>query len=293
MTRKDSVLRKALKKDMPQMPFQMSARFDDTVSAFKGPTARHSIALRVTRAAALLLLVVFFVLPNVSPTIAYAMQDIPILGDLIKVFTIYKVDESDDNHYQKVEIPHIEGAEGENAAVDYINADVEELTSAVMAEYKATVAEYPDSHTGLLIDYEVITNTSQWFTLRLMVFRDGGSSNVQYYFYHIDKQAGKLVELSDLFREDFDYQSLISEEIKAQMRQQHSDNPNMIYWVDENDGTNYVFEQIAPDQNFYFDTDGALVIVFGKYEVAPGYMGCPEFTIPSRVYAEGLASASE
>ena len=99
-----------------------------------------------------------------------------------------------------------------------------------------------------------------------MVFREAGSGSVQYYFYHIDKQKGELVQLSDLFREDYDYRKMFSDEIRTQMREQ----------IDEN-------------QNFYLDSDGNLVIVFDKYEVAPGYMGCPEFPIPTAVYTAGLA----
>ena len=76
------------------------------------------------------------------------------------------------------------------------------------------------------------------------------------------------------------------------MALRHRENPNMVYWTEEESKINVAFRQIAEDQNFYFNADGDLVIVFGKYEVAPGYMGCPEFTIPLQVYEEGLKSAS-
>lgn len=291
MTHNDSCFKRAMKKDTPQMPADMAARFDDTIATFQGHTSRRHNYVWALRFA-VLFLVVFLVLPNISPMIAYAMQEIPVIGDIVKVFTIYKLEEQDDHHYQNIEIPQIDATEGSNAAIDYINADVDALTKAVIEEYEAAVEKFPDAHTGLLIDYEVVTNTEDWFTLRLMVYWDAGSSVVEYYFYHIDKHRGTLVELSDLFRDDYDYQEVLSAEIKAQMRQQNAANPNMFYWIDENNGVNYVFEEIEENQSFYFNTDGELVIVFGKYEVAPGYMGCPEFTIPANVYANGLASVS-
>ena len=37
------------------------------------------------------------------------------------------------------------------------------------------------------------------------------------------------------------------------------------------------FQAIDPDQQFYLDGNGDLVIVFGEYEVAPGSMGMPRF----------------
>ena len=42
----------------------------------------------------------------------------------------------------------------------------------------------------------------------------------------------------------------------------------------------------------YFDDKGDLVIVFEKYDVAPGYMGCPEFVIPREVYQDGFLLSS-
>ena len=289
MTRFDSRLRIKMKTDAPRMPADMAARFDDTIAAFRNTPSRRSTVFRLVRLAALVLVIVLFVLPNINPTIAYAMQEIPILGDLISVFTVYKLEESNEYHHQNVQIPQIEATEGSNPAIDYINADVEALANAAIAEYEATVEQYPDAHTGLLIDYDVITNTDDWFTIRLMVFREAGSGSVQYYFYHIDKQKGELVQLSDLFRQDFDYRTVLSDEIRTQMRRQMEDNSNLVYWVDEGSGANFVFDQIDENQNFYFDSDGNLVIVFGKYEVAPGYMGCPEFTIPPEIYTAGLA----
>ena len=45
-------------------------------------------------------------------------------------------------------------------------------------------------------------------------------------------------------------------------------------WVDI-----FSITALGAEQNFYFDNDGNLVIVYSKYEVAPGYMGCPEIVI--------------
>ena len=288
MSRFDSHIRKDLQSEAPRMPSDMADRFDATLSAFQKRSFPRRWGRWVVRAAALMLVIVLFVLPNINSTIAYAMQEIPVFGDIIRVFTVYKLEQSNEYHYQDIQVPQIDTTEGSSPAIDYINADVEALANAAIAEYEATVEKYPDAHTGLLIDYDVVTNTRDWFTIRLMVFREGGSSNVQYYFYHIDKQKGELVQLSDLFQPDFDYRAILSDEIRTQMRQQMADNENLVYWVDEGNSTNIVFDRIAEDQNFYFDSEGALVIVFGKYEVAPGYMGCPEFTIPAGLYESGL-----
>lgn len=52
------------------------------------------------------------------------------------------------------------------------------------------------------------------------------------------------------------------------------------FWIgDEPDS----FERIKPNQNFFINDDGNLVICFDKYEVAAGAGGCPEFEIPHNV----------
>ncbi len=58
-------------------------------------------------------------------------------------------------------------------------------------------------------------------------------------------------------------------------------------WADEE-----CFESIDPDQNFYIDENGQLVIVFAEYEVAPGSMGEPESVIPTDVLDGFLAQPS-
>ena len=53
---------------------------------------------------------------------------------------------------------------------------------------------------------------------------------------------------------------------------------NKVYWV-ENAEIGQDFVSLDDKHNFYWDKDGNLVIVFDKYEVAPGSMGTPEFVI--------------
>ena len=78
--------------------------------------------------------------------------------------------------------------------------------------------------------------------------------------------------------------TIAGENIKKQMAEQMEKNENIIYWMYSDDKTFWGFYEIAPDQNFYFNENNDLVIVFNKYEVAPGSMGYPEFIIPLELY---------
>ena len=59
------------------------------------------------------------------------------------------------------------------------------------------------------------------------------------------------------------------------------------YWVQDSTFGNDIVSKRA-EHNFYWNENGDLVIPFDKYEVAPGYMGTPEFTIEKNVIANFL-----
>ena len=40
-----------------------------------------------------------------------------------------------------------------------------------------------------------------------------------------------------------------------------------------------IFEVLENEEKFYINEQGQVVISFDRYEIAPGYMGYPEFTI--------------
>ena len=52
------------------------------------------------------------------------------------------------------------------------------------------------------------------------------------------------------------------------------------------------FKAIDADQNFYIDKDGKLVILFEEYEVAPGSIGAPQFTVEPEVLQSILRQPS-
>lgn len=61
---------------------------------------------------------------------------------------------------------------------------------------------------------------------------------------------------------------------------------NISYWLDEEIEPEMNFVQIKENQNFYLNEQGAIVICFDEYEVAPGYMGLVEFTIEMDVLTD-------
>lgn len=234
------------------------------------------------------LVLLFFVMPNISPSIARAMEDIPIIGSIVKVTTIRNYQYNEGNYNADVKVPSVdvEGIE-DNDSVKFINSSVEELTDTLIEQFNKDMdVSGKKGHSALNIDYKVIANNDTWFTLRIRVNEIAASSNTYYEFYHIDKANGHIAQLSNLFTSS-DYVKVISDNIHAQISKQMEDDSSLIYW-DNAESPEKGFHNIDRNQNFYFSQEGNLVIVFDKYEVAPGYMGCPEFEIPRSIYSDYL-----
>lgn len=236
--------------------------------------------------------------PNVSENAAYAMSQIPILGNVIKMITVreYNYDserfEAKIKEAQLVQEEVVENdmdsavKEQTKESLQTINEDIEEMTDRLIAQFEADV-ELGESYGGVYMEPQVVTDTDTWFTIRIVVTQVAGSGSEYEYFYHIDKTTGKIASLKDLFIDGADYMTPISEDIKKQMREQMAEDENLYYWVDD-EITEWNFQSIKEDQNFYLNEDGQIVICFDEYEVAPGYMGLVQFTIDNSVVSDIL-----
>ena len=239
-------------------------------------------ARRFVSAAACILFVMLVLLPNVSVTYAHAMENIPIIGELVGIFTVRNYFYSDDRHELNADVPEVNDPNNEQVS-DLINKDVNELTGAIIQKFYGDLEISHDTGYGsIYIDYETVTNTDKWFTLKLTVSEVQASSNTYFKFYYIDRANGTYVTFGDLFDgEDFDS---IEQIIRAQMEAEMAADPDVVYWTEDSElGQNMT--ALNAEQNFYFDDAGNLVIVYNKYEVGPGYMGCPEFKITPKEYA--------
>lgn len=241
--------------------------------------------------------VILVVVPNISAEAAYAMGQIPILGSVIKAVTVREYhyeDEQFSAQIQEVQLERetdgqkeqeddIDITAGESIAV--INESIEEMTDRLIARFEEQV-ETGEGHSGVYADHEIVTDTDTWFTLRINVTEVAASGMNYQYYYHIDKTTGEIATLKDLFEDGADYITVVSENIKKQMKEKMAEDDSIIYWVDTEEELGHQFEQIKEDQNFYLSEDGQIVICFDEYEVAPGYMGLVQFTVEDEAVAD-------
>ena len=258
----------------------------------------------IATAAAAVLLVI---LPNTGAEVAYAMGSLPVVGKLFQAVTFRDYQYESERFEANVEVPQIivedveKRGEGENEkreaenveeenrngdvqqTVEEINFDIEQVTNQLIEEFQES-AELGESYGTLEIHHETVTDNENYFTLKLSMYRGAGSGYESYKFYTVDKRTGKQIQIGDLFQEDSNYNEILSEDIKEQMRAQMAEDEGQVYWVDYEEVPEWNWERLKDDQNFYFDAEGNIVIVFDEYEVAPGYMGAREFTVERSVY---------
>lgn len=218
---------------------------------------------------------VFVAVPNISPSVAMAMEKIPVIGSIVDFVTIR--DYSDLENNISVEAPK---ATGENESLQTLNKTTDEYIKSLIANFKNEYPEMPEK--SLDITYDILTDNTQILSLRINGLEVGASGYMYSKIYNVDKKDGNILSLKDIFKEDSDYVNILSENIKMQMKQQMEQDENKIYFL-ETDIEESNFEKIKEDQNFYFNDKNELVLCFDEYEVAPGYMGAVEFTIPKDV----------
>lgn len=235
--------------------------------------------------------VVFVGSINLSSEISYALSEVPVLGSIVRVLTFKTFELKDNNFDAELKTPAIEGLDSKLEAMlneKYLDEN-QKLYDDFMKEIdELKKADMEEAHMGIASGYEVKTDTDKLLVIGRYVVNTAGSSSTTIKYDTIDKQNKILITLPSLFKDEA-YIDIISENIKAQMKEQMKDENN-VYWLEDEMMGDENFSKIDKNQSFYITKDNQLVIAFDKYEVAPGYMGNPEFIIPSELLKDVLVS---
>lgn len=234
---------------------------------------------------------------NISPVMAKSLAGLPVLGEVVEVLTwkTYTVDHG--NMTAEIDVPAIQSEKQQGVAAE-LNEKYKEEAAALydqfVHEMKAMEQAGVNGHYGIYSDYDVITDTQQLLTIRRTITETAASAYETNKYDTIDKTNEVLITLPSLFKND-QYMATISHYIMEQMQSEMRETDmNSIYWVEgagiPNEELTERFTTIKPDQSFFINASGKLVIAFDEYEVAPGYMGTPTFEIPSELLTDLLVS---
>ena len=227
--------------------------------------------------------VVFIVSLNALPVFAQEMYDIPVLGGVARIFTLGRFENADEASYVRVEIPALSDT-GNDALEQRINYEVALKIDEVVSEAKKRARDYYDAYiaTGgekddfqpieIVVEYEVKCNNGEWVSFVVTEYETHASFYSESYYYNIDLDTGVELSLANLLGEN--YIEKANQAVREGIAAREDADPDAQFFHDE-----LAFQTIAPDQNFYINEAGHPVVVFNKYDIAPGYMGSQEFEI--------------
>lgn len=193
-----------------------------------------------------------------------------------------------DNAEISIEIPVIKGLKDANYEEQLNNLiklavekDLEEFKKQAKEISELDVEWKPQKKVGYEVKAEAEGDILS-FVIDTYTYTGGANGISRKDYYNIDVKGNKTINLDDLFKEASDYKTIINDEINKQIEEQVATGEK-VYFEDEEG-----FKTIDEAQTFFIDKDGNLVITFQMYEIAPRYIGHPEFEIPKSSIAHIL-----
>lgn len=227
---------------------------------------------------------------NTSSTFAAAAQNIPFIGRLAKVFTIRVYDTADVDMTVYGKVPGVELSGVTVEEKDFsaeVNERIQEKCDTYMKDAVERVKEYKEAFlaTGgteeefeakeivITVDYEITSQTNDTVSFNISGTESWVSAYSMREYYNLDLGSLTYLTLEDLLGES--YVSIVNDSIKKQMHEREATNEGIVFWTEAEGG----FSTIDKTTAFYINGEGKPVVVFEKYEVAPGAMGNVEFVI--------------
>lgn len=147
-------------------------------------------------------------------------------------------------------------------------------------ETGGTEKEWADRKFDIDVNYEVKYQRGAVVSFVITATQNWCAVYGERTFYNLDLLNGKNVVLSDLLGNN--YIDVANVQIVRQMKERVKTNPDSIYWGVTDEGASQGFDgftSVDETTDFYINAAGNPVIVFDKYEIAPGFMGEQEFEI--------------
>lgn len=232
-------------------------------------------------------LVVFAGALNVNTAFAEEAQQIPVVGALARILTVSSYTKSDGDEKISVEIPGIETiSKDTNGLSKKINEEILQSCNQYAdesvqraKEYKesflatgGTEAEWAEHKIEIKISYEIKSQTPDYLSFVVRGMESWTSAYSEDKYYNIDLKAEKLLTLKDVLGDD--YIEKANQSIKDQMDAKAQETGIPFFTAEEGG-----FQTISDDTKFYINENGNPVVVFNKYEIAPGAAGAVEFEI--------------
>ena len=217
---------------------------------------------------------------NASSTFATSLENIPVIGNIIKIvnFNNYRINK--DGMDVSISLPEVSS---DSKDLEYkLNKEFEKEGKEAYKKYEAEVAklekEGKTTHKSAEVWSETIAENDKIASIAIYNTEIEASAATSRKIYNINKENKTVLTLEGMFGNN-DYVDVLSKNILSQMKERTKKDSNDVYFVDNT-------FKIKKDQPFYINNKGELVICFDEYEVAPGSAGLVEFVIPSNIVSK-------
>ncbi len=251
-----------------------------------GSNYRFRKIIRSMGAAAAAGCILFTAALNTSPVFAREAAQIPLIGGLARILTFRSYATEQNDIAISVEIPTIEMiTEDTGIKVEKINQEIlarcsqyadeavrraEEYRTAFL-ETGGTPEEWAEHNIKVTVGYEIKQQNNDYLSFVVKGNENWTNAHDESRYYNLDLDTGEIVTLKDMLGDDYVEQANRSIREQIAERQQLGEN----FFTAEEGG----FTGISEDVKFYINVNNRPVIVFEKYEIAPGSSGEMEFEI--------------
>lgn len=284
------------KYDETVIPKELSKRVQEAVQESAAKKREREKVIRIHRrtmfagkcvGAAAALVIVFTAALNTSTAFAEMAVQLPVIGDVARLLTFRSYETDKGDWKISVKIPSVEMIAADTGGLDAsLNQEIHDMCESYADEAEQRAEEYKkafmetggteeewEAH-GIEINvwYEIKSQTEHYLSFVVMGTESWTSAYSEARYYSIDLKTGTPATLQSLLGDD--YIRKADESIRAAMKEMQ-EKDGVVFWSPEEGG----FDGIHADTKFYVNEKGNPVIVFDKYEIAPGAYGAMEFEI--------------
>ena len=217
---------------------------------------------------------------NISPTVAAAAADVPVLGGLFQILTVRSYQDTNEDRTVEVEQPGLSGG----ALAQQVSEEIQERVDAKIAEGEEIIAQYKEAFlaTGgteeqwaekdntVSVTYDIKSQTDTTVSFVVDSYVSIANAYQGQVYYNLDLAENREITLADLLGEN--WAEICNESIRTQMAE--SEDPS-VFFTEDMGG----FTTVDETTSFYINEAGNPVVVFPQYTVAVGAMGNVEFEI--------------
>ena len=233
------------------------------------------------------LVLVFTTALNTNTAFAEMAAGLPVIGAAARILTFRSYERDEGDWKISVEIPSVEMiAKDTNGLDSALNQEIYDLCSQYAdeaveraREYKkafmetgGTEEEWEAHDINIHVGYEIKAQTEAYLSFAVQGTENWSSAYSETKYYNIDLKDNKMVTLADVLGRD--YVRIANESILRQMENME-EKEGIAFWSKSEGG----FTGVTDKTVFYMNEKENPVIVFDKYEIAPGAYGKLEFEI--------------